>query len=117
MNPRIYIAGPYTKGDVAENVRRAIFAGEKARALGFTVFVPHLYHFWHFLSPHEYQYWMDLDLEWLRTCHVLLRLEGESSGAEIEIGECVKYGIDVVYSEAEAKEWISDWRARKAAAL
>lgn len=37
----IYIAGPYTKGDVAQNVRNAIYTANSVRAVGHTPFVPH----------------------------------------------------------------------------
>ena len=54
---KIYIAGPYTKGDVAQNVRNAIHAGNLAAHFGHTPFIPHLTHFWHMLCPNEYEFW------------------------------------------------------------
>lgn len=38
---RVYIAGPYTKGDVVENVRAAVFAGDEVFEAGHSPYVPH----------------------------------------------------------------------------
>ena len=44
---KIYIAGPYTKGDPQKNVDNAIFFGDWIASFGHTVFIPHLTHYWH----------------------------------------------------------------------
>lgn len=41
MKKRIYVAGPYTKGDVEANVARAIEAGDVVAYHGMTPFIPH----------------------------------------------------------------------------
>lgn len=102
---KIYIAGAYTKGDVAVNVRDAIIAGDAVAELGHIPFIPHLSHFWHLVSPHNYDFWMEQDLVWLGECNALLRLEGESAGADIE----EQYARDILnipiyYSIAEVPE-------------
>jgi len=43
------IAGPYTRGDVAVNVRNAYEVANRLADLGFAPFVPHATHFWHML--------------------------------------------------------------------
>lgn len=98
---KVYVAGPYTKGDVVVNVRAAIMMGNNLRALGFTPFIPHLTHFWHLVQPHEYQYWMEYDMEWLMSCDILFRLTGESTGADMEVEMAKKLGIPVVESIPE----------------
>ncbi len=82
---RVYIAGPCTKGDVAENVRNALEAGNRVAEAGHTPFIPHLSHFWHFVFPHEYQFWMRQDMAWLDVCDALICLPGPSAGAEQEV--------------------------------
>lgn len=83
---RIYIAGPYTNGDVAVNVKKAIEAGDfVCRYLGHAVFIPHLTHFWHMLIPGDYEFWLRVDVEWLEVCDAVLRLPGESKGADREV--------------------------------
>ncbi len=94
----IYVAGPYTKGDVAVNVRNALQAAEKLVALGCWPYVPHLSHFWHMVFPHPYEFWLELDRKWLRKCDALLRLPGESSGADNEVALAESIGIPVFYS-------------------
>lgn len=98
---KIYVAGPYTKGDVAENVRNAIMVGNNLRALGHTPFIPHLTHFWHMIYPHDYQYWMDLDIEWLLECDAVFRIPGESKGADLEVEIAGLYDIPVYTSFLE----------------
>jgi hypothetical protein len=92
---KIYIAGPYTKGDVAVNVRAAILAADYLRAMGHTPFIPHLTHFWHLVSPHEIDYWYRYDLEWLESCDAVLRLPGESVGADREVERARELGLPV----------------------
>ena len=98
MSKTVYIASPYTKGDVAVNVRESILMAEKLRFLGYLPYCPFWTHFWHFLSPHEYEYWTGMDLEWLEICDCLLRLPGESSGADNEVAYMLKLGKPVFYS-------------------
>jgi hypothetical protein len=81
---KVYVAGPYTKGDVAANVRNALGVADILMKAGCAPFVPHLFHFWHILFPHQYGDWMNLDVEWLKQCDVVLRLPGNSDGADKE---------------------------------
>jgi len=92
---RVYIAGPYTKGDVVLNVRKAVETGQKVLEKGHWPYIPHLTHFWHMLYPGEYQQWLDLDMEYLRVCHALVRIPGDSSGADLEVAEANRLGIPV----------------------
>ena len=95
---RVYIAGPYSKGDVALNVRNAIHAGDVIARRGHFLFIPHLTHFWHMAIPHEYQFWLDQDMVWLKQCDALLRLQGESTGADAEVEMARELGMHVYYS-------------------
>ena len=95
---RIYVAGPYSKGDIAVNVREAIHAGDYISRKGHFPFIPHLTHFWHLVLPHEYEFWLAQDMEWLRVCDAVLRLEGESSGADKEVSEAERLGLSIFRS-------------------
>lgn len=94
---KVYIAGPYTEGDVALNVRKAIVAGDAVYKAGHHPFIPHLTHFWHMVCPGPYEQWLAIDLEWLPTCQALVRLPGDSSGADKEEAVAEKLGIPVYY--------------------
>lgn len=106
MTTKVYIAGPYTKGGEARNVRNAIFLAEEIREAGLTPYIPHLTHFWDMIVPHDYEFWMAYDLEWLESCDVLYRMYGESSGADREVKLAKGLGIPVVYSMKELLDWV-----------
>lgn len=103
MIARIYVAGPYTKGDVAVNVRNAFAAADALADLGFAPFVPHGTHFWHMMFPRPYEFWLDLDNQFLPCCQGLLRLPGESSGADKEVKLAESLGIPVFTTVEEVK--------------
>jgi hypothetical protein len=107
---KIYIAGPYSRGDVAINVRNAISAADYLSRWGWTPFIPHLTHFWHMAFPHEYQFWLDQDMEWLKCCDALLRLRGESGGADKEVAWARDNGLPVYFSEFEVPHLIEQPR-------
>jgi hypothetical protein len=94
---RIYVAGPYTRGDVCLNVRAAVHAADQLLTLGYAPLVPHLTHLWHTISPHDYEEWLTLDLAWLAVCDAVLRLPGDSPGADRECAEAVRLGIPVYH--------------------
>ena len=101
MKKWVYIAGPYTKGDVVMNVQAIILVAEKVIEAGFHPIVLHLNHLWHLISPHEYRFWMDYDEELLRKCDCLYRVAGESKGSDSEIVLAIELGLPVYYSLRE----------------
>lgn len=82
---RVYVAGPYTGGNVNRNVRAALCVGTWILAAGHLPFVPHVCHFWDCMFPGDYETWMRWDLGWLEQCDVVLRLPGVSPGADREV--------------------------------
>ena len=97
---KIYIASPYTKGDPAINVKIQMDCANRLMDLGFSPYVPLLCHFLHMANPRPYKDWMELDLDWIRVCDYLLRLPGESPGADREVEFAKSLNIPVVYSLA-----------------
>jgi len=97
----IYVAGPYTKPDPVQNTNKVIRYADMLREIGYIPFVPHLTLLWHFLCPHEVDYWYEYDLAWLEKCDCLLRVKGESFGADAEVEYAKKKGIPVYYSVRE----------------
>jgi hypothetical protein len=95
MKARVYVAGPYTQGDVAINVRKAYEAANRLADLGFAPFVPHATHFWHMLFPRAYEFWLELDSEFLPFCEAVLRLPGPSNGADKEVSLAQELGLPV----------------------
>jgi hypothetical protein len=111
---RVYIAGPYSDGDTIINVRTAVEAADRLLAHGYAPFIPHLTWFWHFMSPKPYEEWMEIDQEWLEACDIVLRLPGQSSGADREqkrasdLGKVVFYGTDLDPASDYPSEVLSD---------
>lgn len=101
-----YISGPYSKGDVAMNVSRAMFSGAKVMDMGAQVYVPHLSHFFHMAHPRNYQRWIQLDLAILKRCDFLWRIPGYSGGADIEVDAALKEGLHVFYTEEQVLTWL-----------
>lgn len=97
-NVYVYIAGPYTSGDVAQNVHAAIAAANAVVEMGAYPYIPHLDHFWHLVYPCSYSFWMAQDRAWLARCDLLYRLPGYSKGADEEVQIAVSLGIPVIDS-------------------
>lgn len=94
----IYIAGPYTNGDVAMNVKRAMDEASYLIKAGYAVIVPHLFHFQHMLHPEPYETWTAIDMELLKHAYAMIRIPGESKGADAEEEFARKDGIPVYVS-------------------
>lgn len=97
MKPLAYVAGPYTHPDPVLNVRRACEVADELDAMGYAVIVPHLSMLWHTVSPQPIETWYRRDLDVLAHCHVLVRFEGASTGADAEVAHALACGIPVVY--------------------
>ena len=85
-SPLLYLAGPYTKPDPVINVRRTLrVANALIEHTTWLPFVPHLTMLWHLAYPQPIEWWYKLDLRYLDHCEALLRLPGESTGADAEV--------------------------------
>lgn len=98
---KIYVAGPFTKGDQIINIREAILMGDCLLRLGHIPYIPHLTGLWHMLSPHPVYEWYNYDNEWLRVCDALFRMHGESGGADDEVMLMTHLGRPVYYNLSE----------------
>jgi hypothetical protein len=95
---KVYIASPYTIGDVAVNVKKQIDVASILMDYGYAPFVPTLAHFQHLMYPRPYQDWLRCDVEWVKCCNALLRLPGTSKGADAEVAVAMDNGLPVFYS-------------------
>ncbi len=102
----IYVSAPYSLGDVVSNVRYACEIGDKILAKGHIPFVPHLSHFWHFISPKSYEEWLRIDSAIVPRCDALLRVDGKSPGADIEVDIALQHEIPVYYSLDDIPKYI-----------
>lgn len=93
----IYIAAPLTKGHRIANIRAAIDAAERIAVRGHQVYIPHLYDLWELIHPHNYEFWMEQDFRWIVKCDILVRLPGESLGADREVEFATKRNMPVFH--------------------
>lgn len=100
---RVYIAGPMTNGTGGtynmKKINKAIKTYFALIKQGFVPHCPQLTVFAEFLQPEcvSYKQWLELDRCYIDDCDVLLRLEGDSKGADLECDYARSIGKDVVY--------------------
>jgi hypothetical protein len=99
----VYIAGPLTQGDVQSNVNLAAAYGHKLLDMGLAPFVPHLAHYMQQLTPRGYEDWMGWCLTWVERCDALLRIAGDSPGADREVARAKELGIPVFTDVSELR--------------
>jgi len=102
---RVYVIGPYTRGDPCVNTHRAWLLCDRLIERGFVALCPHLTHFAHTLKPRPYRFWMDYDAQLLDLCDCALwdsaAIPGESSGGQEEVCRAGRNGQRVFYAEAD----------------
>lgn len=107
---RVYIAGPISKGDLLKNIRQFDAAFVKLLSLGFSPFNPGAsVYLGNSMRDKSFvlaradskaggvthEEWMRIDLAWLECADMVLRLPGESVGADIEVEFAKEIGIPV----------------------
>lgn len=104
--PIVYIAGPISKGDMAHNIGQANDAQIALMKAGFAPINPMLSVFVGY--PHDrepntmprgttHADWMGMDLPLVEVCDALLRLPGESKGADNEVAHARLHNIPVFH--------------------
>ena len=113
----VYVAGPISRGNLRENVRRACAAGVALMKAGIAVHVPHLTCYMGQVydglgaipevlpSGTVIDDWYRMSLVEVRRCDALLRIPGESTGADQEADEATRLGKPVFNSIDEVIEW------------
>lgn len=109
MKPLVYVAAPYTRPDPCENVHRIVKLGTRLVEEGVvTPILPHLTMLWHTIDPHPVDFWYAYDLEVMRRCDAVLRLSGESTGADAEVKEALEIELPVSHSISSLYLWVVD---------
>src|SRR5262245_55277575 len=105
MKKRVYIAGPITKGPIEQNIRQADEAFFALLRAGLPPLCPH----WSCVAGGPYDApkpqvrpagtvhtdWYGTDLPWVAVADALLRLPGESVGADLEAACAREHGKPV----------------------
>jgi hypothetical protein len=64
---------------------------------GYTPFVPQTSILWEAITPKPWEWWIKYDLRVVGQCKLLLRIPGESKGADIECSHAKDLGIPIVF--------------------
>ena len=104
---KVYVACPYTLGDVAENVKNAIAVTEELYNMGVNPFNPLLSHFHQMAFPRSYNDWMRVDYDWIDVCDAVLRIPGISEGADMETRYARNHGKPVFNSIVDLEYYVS----------
>ena len=98
---RVYIAGPLSADSISgrlHNVHRAIEACCELVQAGYAPFCPHLTYYVDNCDELGYGNWLEVDEAWVVVADAVLRLSGESQGADRECKLAIGMGIPVFYS-------------------
>lgn len=117
--PTVFIASPYTKGDVAMNTHFQCKVFDQLIAGGKVLPVAPLWsHFQHTLFPRPYEEWIAYDQEMLALYDCCLRLtaevpelgysQNESKGADAEVKTFRDMGKPVFLSIEELYRWVDN---------
>lgn len=106
MRTKVYISGPITIGDRNHNFYQAATAEKNLMLAGYAPLNPMrsitLPFAWESCMPHSL--WLECDVPWVVSSDVVLRLPGESAGADREVQIARRANIPIVYSEEELFE-------------
>lgn len=72
--------------------------------------VPHLTLVWHLVVPRPIEFWYAYDLKLLGRCDAVLRLPGDSTGADAEELRARELGLPIFSGQAALLEWARHWR-------
>ena len=98
---KVYISSPYSEGDPIENVKRQTDMANILIDLGYNPFIPLLSHYIHIENPKPYFTWLRILSDWIPACDALLRLPGNSQGADFEEHLAKICDVPVFYSVEE----------------
>lgn len=102
---RVYISGPITLGDRQKNIQQATEAAKQLIDAGHAPLCPHLSCYFPFADDVTHQQWLDVDLPWVSVSDALVRLPGESKGADMEVAHANSEMVPVFHSVESFLQW------------
>lgn len=114
---RVYIAGPIAKGRLEENIRNAMDAAKNLMDNGLYPYVPHYNCFFQITHPRAQEDFMRLDFAFLEVCDAVLRIPGESIGADREVRFADHIEIPVFYTMSDLLTWVNDEKKMRELAI
>ena len=92
--PLVYVAGPITANPLG-CVRQAAPVFRRCREIGVVPFLPQLSVIHEMVDPLPYMEWLEYDFDVIRNCEAVLRLHGDSPGADREVCLAQDLGLPV----------------------
>lgn len=115
MRKRCFISGPITLGNLGLNIQQATEAFLALARAGLAPMAPQLHCYlgstfgvaWPSTDPGGlgHAVWLAIDLPWVAVSDCVLRLPGDSKGADMETAEAERLGIPVFHSIEEVVAW------------
>lgn len=111
---RVYISGPISNGgettderEVEFNVGKACEFAYELNKRGYAFHLPHLTVFFEKVTGTtiDYEDWMDTDIAWVEAADAILRVPGQSAGADRECEAALAVGIPVFTSLDALDVW------------
>lgn len=97
----VYIACPMTKGGFTNNVRNCLRIAQELKVKGYSPIAPVLTWFWDMLYPEKLQDWLQYDFGLIAVSDCVLRLQGESDGADAELDYAVRNDVPIYLTMCE----------------
>lgn len=97
----VYVAGPMTLGVRQDNIVNAINVGTELVKAGWAAFLPQLHYFWNDVHSFTWEEWLAYDFCVIQQCVAILRLPGESKGADQEENFALNLNIPIYFSVDE----------------
>lgn len=105
--PMVFISAPYSLPDPATNIKRVSRVASRLATSGrlFPVAPVLLCHAWEQTVGQSYEFWIEYTKRFVENTDSLLRLSGESDGADGEVELANSLGIPIFYDVDSILEW------------
>ena len=97
-----------SRGDRNANLQQALHTYRALIEKGFAPLCPQLTTLVEGMLPQfTHEDWLAIDLSWVAVADALIRLPGESTGADAEVAEAKKHGVPVLHNLGRLLEEMS----------
>lgn len=113
---KLYLSGPISNGGTLSqgqqwcNAIQAMAIATDLSKGGIWVHVPHLTVLFDLMGGRSWEEWLGHDYPLVGLCDGILRLPGESKGANLEVKWAREAGKDIFYNVDAVKEFHDGWR-------
>ena len=97
----VYVACPMTQGGFVANYQKCIDIAEDLKRKGYSPIVPVLTWFWGMRYNDSHEGWLKYDFGLIAVSDCLLRIPGNSKGADLEVDYAQEIGKDTYESLGE----------------